>query len=66
MRPSGSRSTATVFDYGYDEVAGIVGKTQDNCRQLATRARRHVHEARPRADASRGRDEQLARRSSTR
>ena len=24
-----------VFDYGYDEVAAIVGKNEDNCRQLA-------------------------------
>ena len=31
-----------VFDYDYDEVAGIVGKSEDNCRQLAVRARRHV------------------------
>src|ERR687898_883044 len=29
-----------VFDYGYDEIAEIVGKTRENCRQLALRARR--------------------------
>ncbi len=29
-----------VFDYGYDEVAEIVGTSVDNARQLATRARR--------------------------
>ena len=29
-----------VFGYGYDEIAGIVGKTESNCRQLAVRARR--------------------------
>src|SRR5919198_285243 len=29
-----------VFDYGYDEIAEIVGKSRDNCRQLALRARR--------------------------
>ena len=28
-----------VFDYGYDEVARIVDKTEENCRQLAVRAR---------------------------
>jgi RNA polymerase sigma-70 factor (TIGR02957 family) len=31
-----------VFDYGYPEIAAIIGKSQDNARQLATRARRHV------------------------
>ena len=33
-----------VFSYGYDEIARIVGKSEDNCRQLALRARRHVAE----------------------
>ncbi len=33
-----------VFDYGYDEIAAIVGKSEDNARQLAARARRHVAE----------------------
>jgi RNA polymerase sigma-70 factor (ECF subfamily) len=40
-----------VFDYGYDEIAGIVGKSRDNTRQLAVRARRHVDAGRPRFDA---------------
>jgi RNA polymerase sigma factor (sigma-70 family) len=31
-----------VFDYGYEEIARIVGKNEDNVRQLATRARRHA------------------------
>ena len=51
-----------VFDYGYDEVASIVGKQEDNCRQLAVRARRHVDEHRPRFETSRERREQLAGR----
>lgn len=51
-----------VFDYGYDEVARIVGKTVDNTRQLAVRARRHVDENRPRFDASREQREELADR----
>ena len=50
-----------VFDYGYDEVAGIVGKSEDNVRQLASRARRHVEEGRPRFEASRERRDELAR-----
>jgi RNA polymerase sigma-70 factor (ECF subfamily) len=28
-----------LFDYGYDEIAGIVDLTEDNCRQLYVRAR---------------------------
>jgi RNA polymerase sigma-70 factor, ECF subfamily len=51
-----------VFSYGYDEIARIVGKSEDNCRQLAARARRHVGEHRPRFEASRGKREELAAR----
>ena len=51
-----------VFGYGYDEVAGIVGKGEDNCRQLALRARRHVGEGKPRFEASRRKREELAAR----
>jgi RNA polymerase sigma-70 factor (ECF subfamily) len=51
-----------VFGYGYPEVAGIVGKTESNCRQVALRARRHVSEHRPRFEVSRGKREELARR----
>jgi RNA polymerase sigma-70 factor (ECF subfamily) len=50
-----------VFDYGYDEIAAIVGKSEDNCRQLAVRARRHVRDNRPRFDASRKERDALAR-----
>ena len=49
-----------VFGYGYDEIAGIVGKSEDNCRQLALRARRRVGEGRPRFEASRSKREKLA------
>jgi RNA polymerase sigma-70 factor (TIGR02957 family) len=51
-----------VFDYPYDQIAGIVGKSEDNARQLVTRARRQVQERRPRFEASRERREVLARR----
>jgi RNA polymerase sigma-70 factor (TIGR02957 family) len=51
-----------VFDYPYDRVAEIVGKSEDNVRQLAVRARRHVEERRVRFDASREQREQLADR----
>jgi RNA polymerase sigma-70 factor (ECF subfamily) len=51
-----------VFDYGYDEIAEIVGKSRDNCRQLALRARRHVEARRPRFEPSREQREALAAR----
>jgi RNA polymerase sigma-70 factor, ECF subfamily len=51
-----------VFGYEYTEVAEIVGKTEDNCRQLASRARRHVGDHRPRFEASRDKREELADR----
>ncbi|HEX6667103.1 MAG TPA: RNA polymerase sigma-70 factor [Solirubrobacterales bacterium] len=41
-----------VFDYGYGEVAEVVGKSEDNARQLAVRARRHVEEGRPRFEGT--------------
>jgi RNA polymerase sigma-70 factor (ECF subfamily) len=51
-----------VFSYGYDETAQIVGRTQDNCRQLARRARQHVSESRPRYEPSPAKRAQLADR----
>jgi RNA polymerase sigma-70 factor (ECF subfamily) len=51
-----------VFEYDYDEIAAVVGKTEDNCRQIAVRARRQVQAGRPRFEASRERREELARR----
>jgi RNA polymerase sigma-70 factor, ECF subfamily len=51
-----------VFDYGYDEIAEIVGKTRENCRQLAVRARRHVEARRPRYEPSKEQREALAGR----
>jgi RNA polymerase sigma-70 factor, ECF subfamily len=51
-----------VFGYGYAEIAGVVGKSEDNCRQIAARARRHVEARRPRFEASRRQREELARR----
>jgi RNA polymerase sigma-70 factor (TIGR02957 family) len=49
-----------VFDYPYDQIAAIVGKSEDNARQLAARARRHVEERRPRFESDRERREELA------
>src|SRR5262249_34816656 len=41
-----------VFGFGYREVAGMVGLTEANCRQVAHRARQHVADHTPRVDAS--------------
>ena len=51
-----------VFGYGYPEIAEIVGKSEDNARQLATRARRHVRQRRPRFQTTREQHDELARR----
>jgi RNA polymerase sigma-70 factor (TIGR02957 family) len=51
-----------VFDYGYDAIAEIVGKSEAACRQLAVRARRHIEEERPRFEASRRDQDELARK----
>ena len=51
-----------VFDYPYDEIARIVGKSPDNCRQILARARRHMEEGRRRFDVSREERDEVARR----
>jgi RNA polymerase sigma-70 factor, ECF subfamily len=51
-----------VFDYGYDEIARIVDRSEDNCRQLYVRARRHVDEGRPRFEASLKQRDELVER----
>jgi RNA polymerase sigma-70 factor (TIGR02957 family) len=51
-----------VFDYRYDEIAPIVGKSEDNVRQLARRARKYVEEGRPRFTTSREQQEELTRK----
>jgi RNA polymerase sigma-70 factor (ECF subfamily) len=51
-----------VFDYSYGQIAEIVGVSEDNARQLASRARRHVEEGKPRFEATREQGEELARR----
>jgi RNA polymerase sigma-70 factor (TIGR02957 family) len=51
-----------VFDYQYLEIAEIVGKSADSVRQLATRARRHVAQRRPRFQTTREQRDALAQR----
>jgi RNA polymerase sigma-70 factor, ECF subfamily len=51
-----------VFEYDYPEIASIVGKTDENCRQIALRARRQVQAGRPRFEASKAQHRELAQR----
>jgi RNA polymerase sigma-70 factor (ECF subfamily) len=41
-----------VFDYEYAEIAEVVGKEEAACRQLFSRAKKHIAEHRPRFKAS--------------
>ncbi len=51
-----------VFDYPYDEVAAIVGKSPENTRQILARAHRHIDEGRRRFEVSREEREEVAKR----
>ena len=51
-----------VFEYGYDEIAQIVDKSEANCRQIFNRARRHIETGTPRFEASTRERDELARR----
>ena len=51
-----------VFEYDYDEIASVVGKNEENCRQIAVRARRQVQAGRPRFEASKAERDELGRR----
>jgi RNA polymerase sigma-70 factor (ECF subfamily) len=41
-----------VFDMDYVDIASALGRTHEACRQLATRARQHVRDERPRFTAT--------------
>lgn len=41
-----------VFDYDYDEIGSIIGKTESACRQLFSRAKKHITDNRPRYNSS--------------
>jgi RNA polymerase sigma-70 factor (ECF subfamily) len=51
-----------VFDESYERIAEIIGSSAQNARQLASRARRHVQERRPRFETSREQRDELATR----
>jgi RNA polymerase sigma-70 factor (ECF subfamily) len=48
-----------VFDYDYDEISHLVGKSEANCRQIAHRAREYVAARRPRFERSPEQEERL-------
>src|ERR1700744_2551147 len=51
-----------VFGYDYAEIASSVDKSEANCRQIFTRARRHIDQGRPRFEASRRQGTELTER----
>jgi RNA polymerase sigma-70 factor (TIGR02957 family) len=51
-----------VFDYGYDEIAPIVQQSEQNCRQIFVRAKRHIEAGRPRFSAAPAARDRIAER----
>jgi RNA polymerase sigma-70 factor (ECF subfamily) len=51
-----------VFRFEFEEVASAVGRSEAACRQLASRARRHMQDGRPRFETDRSKREKLAER----
>jgi RNA polymerase sigma-70 factor, ECF subfamily len=50
-----------VFDYPYEEIAHVVGKSEANCRQIFARARQHIGAQQARYEASPEQSEALVR-----
>ena len=50
-----------VFDYDYEEISRLVGKSETNCRQISRRARASVAARRPRFESSPEEEESLAK-----
>jgi RNA polymerase sigma-70 factor (ECF subfamily) len=51
-----------VFDYDYSEIARMVGKSEQNCRQIVSRARQRMAERRPRYTVPSEQGERLVKR----
>jgi len=51
-----------VFAFGFADVASAIGRPEAACRQLAVRARRHMDAGRPRFEADRHEQQELAAR----
>jgi len=49
-----------VFDMEFAEIAGVLGRSEAACRQLAARARAHVRKDKPRFDVASGDSEKIA------
>jgi RNA polymerase sigma-70 factor (ECF subfamily) len=50
-----------VFEYTYEEVGQIVEKSEENCRQIFARAKRHIDAGRRRFEASPEKRDEIAR-----
>lgn len=48
-----------IFEYDYDEIAQMVGKSPANCRQILRRSRQHIAARRPRFSVSHQQQEQI-------
>jgi RNA polymerase sigma-70 factor (ECF subfamily) len=48
-----------IFEYPYEDIAEILGKSEPGCRQLVSRAEAHVREKRPRFEADAAKVERL-------
>ena len=51
-----------VFDFDYSEIARIIDKSEPNCRQLMTRAKKHIGEPRARFEVDAAQAERLLSR----
>ena len=51
-----------VFDYSYEEIAGVVEKSEENCRQIFARAKRHIDAGKRRFEASPAKRDEIAER----
>jgi RNA polymerase sigma-70 factor (ECF subfamily) len=50
-----------MFEYSYDEIAEIVEKSAENCRQIFARAKGHIDAGKPRFEASPEKRDEIAR-----
>ncbi|MGB7894250.1 MAG: RNA polymerase sigma-70 factor [Microcoleus sp.] len=48
-----------VFEYDYDEIGQMIGKSPTNCRQILRRAKQHLADQRPRFPVSRPQQKQI-------
>jgi RNA polymerase sigma-70 factor (TIGR02957 family) len=51
-----------VFDYGYGDIAAVIERSEQTCRQLMSRARRHLAQADTRREDSAAQRDELASR----